>query len=205
MSPSFSPCFLTPQCQQHATAFLYSITYFRMETYFEAVTAHPTAQVCIPSFMRRDMGCGFVSWHKGVEDLHVYLTLTIHLPLIQESREWINLIPSMTSTARQCWSISDHLFPALCAVSRTPGRVMEQWPPVCRAMGCAACVILSPLHPGPRTQCTPACVTVGHRSCWPGRISDEWVLEQYPLGSCINTAYEKVACHLLSLSNILLA
>lgn len=103
---------------------------------------------------------------KVSENLHVYLALTIHLPLIQVSREWSNLVPSMTSTTRQCWSISDHLLAELCAVFRTPGRAMEEWPPVCRVMGCAACAKLSPLRPGTWTQGTPVCVTVGHRSCW---------------------------------------
>lgn len=201
-----SPIFAPPSANsmpQH----LYTQSPASGRWHFAAATALPTAQLCIPSFMRRDVGCAFVSRHKHIEGLHVYLTLTIHLPLTQVSREWSNLIPSMTSTARQCWSTSDRLFAEPHTVFRAPGRAMEQWPPVCRVMGCAACATLGPLHPGPWTRCIPVCVTVGHRSCWPGRISYEWVPEQYPLGSRLNaslTAHEKAACCLLPLSTVLL-
>lgn len=41
--------------------------------------------------MRHDVGCGFVSQHKRVEGLHVYLTFTIHLSLIQVSRKLSHL------------------------------------------------------------------------------------------------------------------
>lgn len=157
--------------------------------------------------MRCDVGCGFVSRHKRVECFHVYLTLTIHLPLIQVSRVWSTLIPSMTSTGRQCWSTSDHLFAEPCAMCRTLGRAMEQQPPVCRVMACAACAMLSPLHPGPQTQCTPGCVTVGTGAAGQGgSLMSECLnntLSSHPNTSV--TAHEKVAFHLLSLSGVLLA
>lgn len=89
----------------------------------------PTAQLCIPSFMKHDAGCGFVCWDKRVEGLHVYLPLTIHLALIQLSRESSNLIPNMTSTARLCVGrTSEHLFAEPCTVFSTPGRAREHEP-----------------------------------------------------------------------------
>lgn len=120
--------------------------------------------ICIPT----------QAWWGSPCVLNTYHPLT----LIQVSRVWSHLIASMTSTARQCWTTPDHLLESL--VLRTPGRAMEQQPPVCRVIGHAACEMLSPLQPGLQTQCTPGCGTVGHRSCWPGRISHEWVPEQHP-------------------------
>lgn len=96
-----------------------------------------TAQLCIHSFVKHDVGCGFVSWDKHVERLHVYLSSpslilvskeTVWFP-IWPNKEASNVIPNMASTAKLCWgSTSEHLFAEPCAVLRSPGRAGEHEP-----------------------------------------------------------------------------
>lgn len=144
--------------------------------------------------MRHDMGCGFVSWHKHVEGLHVYLTLTIHLSLTRVSRGWSNSVPSMTSTARKCWSTSDHLFVQCSGPQARPwssGPLCVGWWDVLHVQ----CWVL----------CTQAYRHSAAWSVWQGDTGaagqedllglSAWTV---PLGLCLNTSLTapvKVACH----------
>lgn len=97
----------------------------------------PTAQLCIHSFVKHDVGCGFVSWHKCVESLHVYLP-SPSLILVSKATAWFpiwpnkessKVLPNMTSTAKLRWgSTSERLFAEPCAVFRSPGRAGEREP-----------------------------------------------------------------------------